>query len=83
MFSQVFVCPWAGFFPIPLPLTRCRPPTQGRPPGCRHPPGYGQQAGGTHPTEMHVCQCVALNRRMSETFLQQEGFSVEGQMFPC
>ena len=42
-------------------------PSQGRQPLSRHPLGksppwsdmmlYGQQAGGTHPTGMHSCEC--------------------------
>ena len=53
------VHPQAGTPPGQVPPGECTPP--GRYTPTRYPPGavhagrYGQQAGGTHPTEMHSC----------------------------
>ena len=35
--------------------------------------GYGQQAGGTHPTGMHTCFVVAINRYVLLLFVESIG----------
>ena len=58
MISQVFACQWGGDLPNPS-LDADHPHKADPLDGDILPPRYGQQAGGTHPTEMHTCQLCA------------------------
>ena len=47
--------PMRGVYPIACWDTPQTPPSPGADPPAVHAGRYGQQAGGTHPTEMHTC----------------------------